>query len=573
MSFMRRERVALAFFALLILAQVNLATTGNPLRTPSEYPASSELEATLVVEAGSVIGPNNMLIGMNDYGPDITGLYGDRVAYDLFSDWADPPPPIMPCLLRTWSAFGSQLGYDLGFGYRHVIFNGTTYEDAQSAAFYNWTYLDILQSVSLNMFARWLLTFTGCPISLSRSGGPVDPPKNNTVYAEVVAHVYRHYREGWPGGTVQYHYSPSFVEIGNEPDLPVFWNGTQTEFFELYGNVSLRLRQLYPDMRIGGPALANISSGWAPAFLSYVKKNNLPLDFFSWHCYDNNSSKVVDAILLGKQAAQAQGFTDVPTFLNEWGRGLDNDTGWDSIDAALHAANVLIGAQNAGLDGLCYAMAKDAPIAYNHSSWGWEANFGLLTRNSTPKPTYYCLGAFREMEWGFGGTIKVTESPPFLRSPNLNFAASKWSYDSWGTDWLTHLKLIIVNNENRSVRIGVLLNGLPASWSIRIEAKEMSASSISVENGWIGMQNFPNLVQFGSSLVLEPLELGPRSITVISLSLVYYHIYLTPQFFLVMAVLEITALAGILLIRKIEKGLHRWQNYLKKSKSVLGEYD
>jgi hypothetical protein len=408
------------------------------------------------------------------------------------------------------------LGHNLSYGNPHVIFNGSTYEDASNPAFYNWTYLDILGNVATHIFSEWLLTFTECPISMSQGGGPVDPPKNLTVYAQVIARIYMHFRQGWPNSTIGYVY-PRYVEIGNEPDLPVFWNGTQAEFFELYGNVSLRLRQLDPDIAIGGPGLANVSSGWASAFLAYVKKNNLPMDFFSWHCYDDNSSKVVDAMMQGKQIVRAAGFPDALLFLDEWGRSLNNGTGWDSVDAALHAANVLFGAQNAGIDGLCYAMAKDAPIAYNNSLPTQEANFGLVTSNSTPKPTYYCLGAFREIEYGFGNLIRVTQTPLSPYDPNLNFLASEWTYEPLPGILIrtasTNIKLIIVNDENRSIRIGVLFTGIPTPVTIGVEAKEMSAMPASEGNAWMTMRDAANQLQSQSVLILE---LSPRSITVVN---------------------------------------------------------
>ncbi|MFX1563291.1 MAG: hypothetical protein ACFFDP_08280, partial [Promethearchaeota archaeon] len=257
----------------------------------------------LQVQTTDEIGSVKQLVGVNDYGPDVTELYGDQAAYDLFQTLGLQR-------LRVWCQFGTQLADSLGWGWHHTIFSGSTMADAQNPNFYNWTYLDLLFEVVSQTGAEPILTFTGCPRSLAQGGMPNKPPIDNTVYAEVVARIVMHYTEGWPGppGVI---YPLDYVEIGNEPNFLPFWNATMQEFLDLYSVVSQRLEQLGGSFKIGGPGLADINLQlWTTNFLATVTDEDLPLDFFSWHAYHDDSTQVVQTIQTGKTLLTNQGFSD-----------------------------------------------------------------------------------------------------------------------------------------------------------------------------------------------------------------------------------------------------------------------
>lgn len=86
-----------------------------------------------------------------------------------------------------------------------------------------------------------------------------------------------------------------YYEIWNEPDLqPVFFTGSMEDFFEIYKYGALGVKRADPDALVGGPAIS-FNTTWIEPFLDYVKENNLPLDFFSYHTY-GNSEKIVKEI-------------------------------------------------------------------------------------------------------------------------------------------------------------------------------------------------------------------------------------------------------------------------------------
>ncbi|MBQ4050642.1 MAG: hypothetical protein IJD13_03360, partial [Oscillospiraceae bacterium] len=131
------------------------------------------------------------------------------------------------------------------------------------------------------------------------------PPKDNLKWAKICEGIIRHYTEGWADG---YHFSIRYWEIWNEPEnghtpeTNQMWLGTKEEFFDLYGTASRYLKERFPHLKFGGYASCGFSliSGdyvcdrsryWIEFFedfLDYVKKNDCPLDFFSWHSYDGD---------------------------------------------------------------------------------------------------------------------------------------------------------------------------------------------------------------------------------------------------------------------------------------------
>jgi len=71
----------------------------------------------------------------------------------------------------------------------------------------------------------------------------------------------------------------------NEPNIPMFWNGTMKEAFQLYEVIARAVKRVSPDAVIGGPAIANYNQKWIGGFIDYVVEHKVPVDFVSWHHY------------------------------------------------------------------------------------------------------------------------------------------------------------------------------------------------------------------------------------------------------------------------------------------------
>lgn len=197
------------------------------------------------------------------------------------------------------------------------------------------------------------------------------PPKDFHKWAVICEHIIRHYTEGWANG---FTYDIEYWEIWNEPDLDPddsahkrCWGGVQKEFFELYHVAATHLKQCFPHLKIGGPALAG-NMVWAEEFLSQLKA---PLDFFSWHRYSKNTEKVALKAAETRALLDKYGFTETESILNEWNY-VEGWTGDDwvytlrmekGLKGAAFIASVMSDCQAGPVDMLMYYDAR--PCAMN----------------------------------------------------------------------------------------------------------------------------------------------------------------------------------------------------------------
>lgn len=146
-------------------------------------------------------------------------------------------------------------------------------------------------------------------------------PKNFQKWSEICEHIIRHYNEGWANG---FHYNIEYWEIWNEPDLDPddgdnkkCWSGTRAEFFDFFEVASKYLKKCFPNLKIGGPALAGWEE-WTEDFLFEMKKRNVELDFFSWHIYCADPKRITEKAERIKNMLLKYDFSKTKSILNEW---------------------------------------------------------------------------------------------------------------------------------------------------------------------------------------------------------------------------------------------------------------
>ena len=243
----------------------------------------------------------------------------------------------------------------------------------------------------------------------------LDPPNDNYKWAVICEHIIRHYTEGWANG---FKYDIKYWEIWNEPDNyedpyeNQMWRGTKEQYFELYGVASKHLKKCFPHLKIGGYASCGFyalkdsfvqSAKSSPrmeyfieffdGFMEYIKKNDCPLDFFSWHSYDNIENNKLYASYARRRLDEA-GYTDTETTCNEW----NNET--EARGTAHHAAliaGMMLSFQDTALDSAMFYDARFGTSVYG-------SMFNPLTKE--PFPAYYAFKAFNEL-YKLGGQIEV----------------------------------------------------------------------------------------------------------------------------------------------------------------------
>ena len=142
-------------------------------------------------------------------------------------------------------------------------------------------------------------------------------------WSQAAVQVLKHYRLGqWGGYTSTFR----FVEIGNEPDNPLFWPSplTSNDFNQLYDTTSKAVRSAFPTLKIGGP-------GWAPSgclapqgqakvrsLLDHVKANGTPMDFLSFHVYGTDAAIYLSCAQFYRNELDIRGLTSVELHITEW---------------------------------------------------------------------------------------------------------------------------------------------------------------------------------------------------------------------------------------------------------------
>ena len=163
-------------------------------------------------------------------------------------------------------------------------------------------------------------------------------PKDFSKWARICEHVIMHYNEGWADG---FHYNLKYWEIWNEPDNPgteygsCMWSGTKEDFYDLYKTASIYLKSKFPNIKIGGYGSCgfyavtrdNVSDAFKSFvpyftdFLEMVKKENCPLDFFSWHIYTGDEKEIFAHAKYVRETLDSYGFEATESHLNEWNIG------------------------------------------------------------------------------------------------------------------------------------------------------------------------------------------------------------------------------------------------------------
>ena len=184
------------------------------------------------------------------------------------------------------------------------------------------------------------------------------PPKDYTKWAQICEHIIAHYTEGWADG---FKYDLEYWEIWNEPDLDPdnspnkrCWQGTEAEFAEFYTVASTYLKNRFPNLKIGGPAIA-WNEDWLERFFERIKDKHPPMDFLSWHWYGVEPNEMSKKGTRISKIAKRYGYGDAESILNEW----NYVRGWG--DEFVYSIETMISIKGACFTSACMAAAQKNP--------------------------------------------------------------------------------------------------------------------------------------------------------------------------------------------------------------------
>jgi hypothetical protein len=143
-------------------------------------------------------------------------------------------------------------------------------------------------------------------------------PNDYGKWEQLISHMVSHYKEKGLTGL--------YWEVGNEGDIGELggspYRFTPENYARYYRHTVAAILRADPTARVGGPALANWTSPILPALLAFCDKENVPLNFVSWHGYYSDP-KAIQLTIEGVKALLAQHPSLRPeTILDEWNMAL-----------------------------------------------------------------------------------------------------------------------------------------------------------------------------------------------------------------------------------------------------------
>ena len=196
-----------------------------------------------------------------------------------------------------------------------------------------------------------------------------NPPKDFKKWAVICEHIIRHYNEGWCNG---FFWNIKYWEIWCEPDnVPHCWTGTMRQFYDLYEITAKHIKNKIPNILIGGPGFAewSIANGTLEKFIAYMSKNNVPLDFLSWHTYSRNIEEYTSRALVVRELLDKYGYHSAQSILDEFNylinwtdKMLKSRDKIRGIEGACLASSLMATLQNMSVDMLFYYDTRPSPF-------------------------------------------------------------------------------------------------------------------------------------------------------------------------------------------------------------------
>lgn len=288
----------------------------------------------------------------------------------------------------------------------------------------------------------------------------VHPPRDLDKWVTVATNIIRHCNDGWANGL---RLGIEYWEIWNEPDVrPQMWTGTDEDYYRLYIRTSRAIKQHWPQLKVGGPAAGYVGqidreppsfSPFIAGLLERCKKENAPLDFFSWHTYTANPWQLRQRAFNVRRLLDQHGFKGCESILDEWNYLPNND--WTPMGLAGQGPkrdwfyDQIGGPPGAAFTACALIYFQDCPLDMANYYTAEFQGFGLFNYHGTPKKTYYAMLAFK----------RLTETP--LRVKSEGGEPDKLAIAAGLNKEKTEARILISNLRSPNRRFDLKLDNLP----------------------------------------------------------------------------------------------------------------
>lgn len=229
-------------------------------------------------------------------------------------------------------------------------------------------------------------------------------------------------------------------EPWNEPDVPIFWDGTEEQFFDVFVAAEQVIREVYPNSLIAGPSIGFYNVEWIRRFLDRCLQQEVRLDALTFHAFQN------DVISLGDDLAEVRReFLENPRYAPLGIRGI-------VVNEFAFITHDLLPGENLGF---LYHLEEGGVLRGARACWG-EACFndsldGLLTpETKEPRAVWWVFRAYAA-----GVDSRVASA---LTDPQIVAIASREGLEADAAQVLIgHIGVLV---ERPPTEITVMLRGL-----------------------------------------------------------------------------------------------------------------
>ena len=322
---------------------------------------------------------------------------------------------------------------------------GVYREDRNGNPEYNFQYIDVLYDFIVSIGMKPFVELGFMPQALASGSktifwwrGNVTPPKDYNKWGDLIRHLTQHFTERYGIDEVKTWY----FEVWNEPNLtPVFWTGTQEEYFKLYRYSVNAIKSVNKEYRVGGPATAG--AAWEVDMITFCQKNNLPIDFISTHSYgvkqgyldefgrtgtilDKNPMSVSGDVLQSRKEIASSSMPDLELHYTEWSSSY---TPADPIHDSYHeAAYILQKIKQVGdaANSMSYWTFTDIFEEPGPRFTPFHGGFGLLNYQSINKPAFYSYKFMNEL--GHTELVNTDSSSWACKDQDGNIEVLLWDF-------------------------------------------------------------------------------------------------------------------------------------------------
>ncbi|MCC6446921.1 MAG: hypothetical protein IT210_26145 [Armatimonadetes bacterium] len=204
----------------------------------------------------------------------------------------------------------------------------------------------------------------------------------------------------------------SHWEIGNETDIGESGGSPYLipdpgDYFEFYRTAIEPIRRAAPGAEVGGPAACWIDNEPLPGFVARCKASGTPLNFVSWHIYNDDASRHALGVEKAKRLLADYPGPRPEMMVTEWSKSFDPVSSEDLAYAPGRAATIaasIIAMTDAGLDWsfyyhiwdqVCYREAfapffSEAGVQGMLTHWNEVPHrFGLFGVDEEARPQYF----------------------------------------------------------------------------------------------------------------------------------------------------------------------------------------